>query len=52
MDEAGNTASYFNGDWDAAEEAERFLDSELDLSVFNFTVSNANPQISPCYPWL
>ena len=44
MDEAGNTASYYNGDWDSAEEAALFLNSGLDLSQFNFSVNNTNQQ--------
>ena len=44
MDEAGNTASYYNGDWDSAEEAVLFLNSGLDLSQFNFSVDNTNQQ--------
>ena len=42
MDEAGNTASYYKGDWDSATEAEKFLNSGIDLSQFDFTVTNPN----------
>ena len=42
MDDAGNTASYYNGDWDSSTEAEKFLNSGIDLTQFDFTVSNSN----------
>ena len=44
MDEAGNQASYYDGDWDSDDEAAKFLASGIDLEQFTFDISNNNQQ--------
>ena len=44
MDEAGNQASFYDGDWDSDDEAAKFLASGIDLEQFTFDIANNNQQ--------